>query len=703
MKNRLKNMIKKIIENIEDFFIKEKIYSMMVLVECLKMVLFYLCVNIFPDYVTPYITVTVVALLLSPMLYFKNKKTKIGIGLGITLLINILLVSNVIYFEYSNNFLSLFQISNAKYGKEIMNSLDSLIKIEQVFFFIDYIMYAVYYIFYALYKNKYCKKIFKIITKAKTFKEIIANIKKIFRKKTNVNKAKNISEKKENKLKNKKERQKKRGKYTKSPKGILCISLIGISGVIVSLTTPEELLKVKFWSKPTLIAQSTIFGYHYFDAISFFSKNKADYNDIDEIEEANTQINELVKKNTEVSKYIEVKNIAKDKNVILLQLEAIQNFIINKSIDGTEITPNLNKFFAENVHFTNMHAQGLGSTADSEHTVLNSLYPLENGSVYQFYAANRWYNILNEPKKSGYYTSFMHANNRGFWNRYNVYSKSVGVDVFEEKEQFEPLEELANHWLSDEKFYIKATDKLLSYKQPFLTNMVAVSSHYPFDITGIENENEKVKVNPGKYTGTLFGNYLRAANYADYAFGKFIEELKAKNLYDDTVIIVYGDHYAMNLEDPEMIDYMQSIGQPFNKIELKHNQTNVACGIKVPGISNMQIDNPVGKTDIKPTLFNMIGVEDKFSLGKDLFAKTDYTYISNYSIITSKYMYSDGIWYELETGAELDFTKLPEDEVKLLNNHVEAMKKEIAISESIIKKNLLADEAKVEQYYLNNK
>ncbi|MEG0221358.1 MAG: hypothetical protein RR702_03060, partial [Clostridia bacterium] len=129
MKNRLKNMIKKIIENIEDFFIKEKIYSMMVLVECLKMVLFYLCVNIFPDYVTPYITVTVVALLLSPMLYFKNKKTKIGIGLGITLLINILLVSNVIYFEYSNNFLSLFQISNAKYGKEIMNSLDSLIKI----------------------------------------------------------------------------------------------------------------------------------------------------------------------------------------------------------------------------------------------------------------------------------------------------------------------------------------------------------------------------------------------------------------------------------------------------------------------------------------------------------------------------------------------------------------------------------------------
>ena len=38
----------------------------------------------------------------------------------------------------------------------------------------------------------------------------------------------------------------------------------------------------------------------------------------------------------------------------------------------------------------------------------------------------------------------------------------------------------------------------------------------------------------GKYKGSYFGNYLEAVNYADYAFGEFIKQLKQEGLYEDT-------------------------------------------------------------------------------------------------------------------------------------------------------------------------
>ena len=56
----------------------------------------------------------------------------------------------------------------------------------------------------------------------------------------------------------------------------------------------------------------------------------------------------------------------KGKNIIILQLESIQEFVLHKTINGKEITPNLNKFLEENIEFSNMFIQSYSSTADSE-------------------------------------------------------------------------------------------------------------------------------------------------------------------------------------------------------------------------------------------------------------------------------------------------------------------------------------------------
>ena len=227
-----------------------------------------------------------------------------------------------------------------------------------------------------------------------------------------------------------------------------------------------------------------------------------------------------------------------------------------------------------------------------------------------------------------------------------------------------------------------------NYEGKFLVNIVASSSHIAFDLPGIENKEEKVTIDVGQdYKGDFFGNYLEAVNYADYAFGILIEELKNAGLYDDTVILVYGDHAGLQMYNFEMMDFIKEV-EPLNDIKTQINYSNVLCGLKIPGVDAMKIDKPVSKLDIKPTLTEICGIEDEFSLGTSMFSNKDFVGINNERIITDKYFYN-GDWYLIETGEMLDLNSLSEDVKEKLNYYKECLRKELDISLAINILNLL--------------
>ncbi|WDC83692.1 hypothetical protein PL321_14080 [Caloramator sp. mosi_1] len=81
----------------------------------------------------------------------------------------------------------------------------------------------------------------------------------------------------------------------------------------------------------------------------------------------------------------------KGKNLIVVQLEAFQGFLLNKKIDGIEITPNLNKLAKESLVFDNCFYQtAYGGTSDAEFLMNNSLLPIREGAVYYQYAGNNY-------------------------------------------------------------------------------------------------------------------------------------------------------------------------------------------------------------------------------------------------------------------------------------------------------------------------
>ncbi len=550
----------------------------------------------------------------------------------VDILLSIILFADNVYHTYSSSVLSVAQIMNLQYGEEIMDTLPMLIQAKEILYFLDILLIIVLL----------CTKVVKIQKKAKTNWKM---------------------------------------KLAKTTVGIIAIVLFLKIDVDFIEKTKEDP-----FNKDMQVKKSTIYGYHISDIENTINiKKQAKYTTKEVLLADYDKLKEEYDEKYGKTNY-DLQGIAKEKNVIILQLESIQNFVIHKEINGKEITPNLNKFINENIEISNMFMQSYSSTADSEFSTVTSLYPMENGMSYSRYYTNAYDDIFTMFDNAGYTTSYMHGNHGFFWNRENVY-KNFEVENIELKDSFADTSENIMGYLSDELLYTQAVEKLKGYDMPFVSYIVSASSHTSFSLDGLEDRS-KVSIDVGKYKDTFFGNYLESVNYADYAFGIFIDKLKEANLYDDTVILLFGDHNGMDMYNEEMLDFLQETELNLTDTDIKLNYIRVACGMKIPGIENIKIEKPVSKLDIKPTFAYLIDGDEGFSLGTNMFTRKDFICLNNERIVTSRY-YFDEKWYQIKNGAEIKLEELPQDERKLLEDYYEKMRKELDISISISINNLL--------------
>lgn len=560
---------------------------------------------------------------------FKNK-LRFALSFIVNIFFSILMFADNLYYNYSTSLISVSQVSNLQYSEQIATAIKDLLSISQILYFIDILIFIILLI------TKFIK----------------------------IEKIKELNWK---------------------PAIIYTTIMVAIfSSTIQNYVVEAQTCK---YNKKMQLEKGTLYTFHYLDVQSNINlKKTAKYTNKQDVLNAYDNLKSEYNNKYENDVY-NLYGIAKGKNVILLQLESFQNYILNKTINGKEITPNLNRFIDENIEISNMMSQSYSTTADSEHSVISSLYPLENGMAFAQYSNTKYDDIFGMYKNSDYYNIYMHGNDGAFWNRRNVY-KLLQVDELDFIESFDENSELINEWLSDETLYKQAVQKLSNAQTPFFANIVSASSHNAFDLPGLENKYDKVSIDVGKYKNTYFGDYLEAINYADYAFGIFIDELKASGLYDDTVIFVFGDHYGVQMYNEEMLEFIKENDHEYNNVETEINYVNVACGVKIPGVDKMKITKTVSKLDIKPTLSYICGLEDGISLGTNIFGNKDFACLYNGIIITDEYYYN-GDWYNRANGEKINIDNIDDNEREKLDYYINSMDQELTISNSIVLNNLL--------------
>ena len=375
-----------------------------------------------------------------------------------------------------------------------------------------------------------------------------------------------------------------------------------------------------------------LFNAQGYELYTYFNKSKDAPVQINQFDQS--VINQL--KQIEPISWPKYFGAASGKNVIVVQLESTESFLVGLTVNNQEITPNMNQLVKESMYFPHFYSQiGQGNTSDSEFITNTSIYPLQRGSVSNDYADIDYPSLPRLLKEKDYTSMTFHSNDVTFWNRDNLYP-SLGFDKYYDKEYYQD-EDIIGQWgSSDEILYKKALPILIDYQkndQKFYASLIALTNHHPYVLP----ENKKQIALPPQLKETTIGNYLTSANYQDYALGKFIKDLKATDLWRDSILIVFGDHYGiskvMKRQHKDILTLL--LGREHDVID----ELNVPMLIRVPGLKPQVIATIGGQIDILPTLANLLGIP----LGKQITFGQD---ILNYdqNLIGFRFYHYDGTY-----------------------------------------------------------
>ncbi|WP_368657960.1 LTA synthase family protein [Metabacillus halosaccharovorans] len=429
---------------------------------------------------------------------------------------------------------------------------------------------------------------------------------------------------------------------------VVCVVFMFNVG-LAELQRPQFL--TRSFDREILVKNIGIFNFHIYDGIvqSATTAQRA-LADSDELVEIQNYVNANEKEPSE-----EMFGIAKNRNVIFVSLESTQSFVLNETINGKEITPFLNDFLNESYNFENFyHQTEQGKTSDSEFIVANSLYPLGRGSVF-FTNSENEYNATPEILKDyGYYSATFHANNETFWNRDIMYDL-FEVDTFFDIDSYDITPENSFGWgLKDKEFFEQTVDLMKTLPQPFYSYSITLTNHFPFEL-----EEEDKLIDEYDSTSEIFNRYLQTVRYQDEALKRFVEKLKEENLYENSIIVLMGDHYGISENHNDAL--AQFLGKdeitPYDTIQLQR----VPFVIHIPGVTDQQpelISDISGQVDVKPTLLHLLGVDttDMIQFGQDLFSpeRKPFAVLRNGSFITEDYISVSTLCYDRESGEEIE-------------------------------------------------
>jgi len=399
---------------------------------------------------------------------------------------------------------------------------------------------------------------------------------------------------------------------------------------------------------------------------------------------------------TEVRDYLDNKfaepnedlfGVAEGKNVIKIHLESFQSFLIDYELNGEEVTPFINSIVNDQTedftYYENFfHQTEQGKTADAELIMDNSLYGLPQGAAFVTKSNNTYQAlpaILNQEQD--YTSAVLHGDGKSFWNRDEVY-KEFGVDYFFDEAFYNMTDEqVIGYGLKDKPFFKESMPLLetIDQEEPFYAHLISLTHHHPYLI-----DDEDATIEPAETGDGSVDRYFQTARYLDESLEQFFDDLKEAGLYDDSVIMIYGDHYGISdNHNRAMSEIMDEEITPYKNAELQR----VPFMLKVPDVDGKgTVEEYAGQVDVVPTMLHLLGIraDDYIQFGTDLLSEDHDETVAfrNGDFFTPEVSMIRDTFYDEETGEEIE----PTEELEAIQQDVQH---ELELSDRVLQGDLL--------------
>lgn len=295
----------------------------------------------------------------------------------------------------------------------------------------------------------------------------------------------------------------------------------------------------------------------------------------------------------------------KRSNLLIVFAESLESWVLEKKVDGKEITPCLNRLLKEKstLYAPNVLTQVKGGRSiDAQLMICSGLLPLMSGTYSSLYYDNTFYTLQKAMRGLKHSRSYLLTIDKvSTWNQGAV-ARSFGTDTIISYHDFKMTEAFGTHKrIGDASFFQQCREKIERGEvwkpgESVYMQFVTYSGHAPFKLP----DHLRTITFPASIPEKA-ADYMTTAHYTDKAIGDFVAYLKTLPQYKETIVVIVGDHEGLASYRQELV------GNPACRGLVSDKQLTPFIVLNSP--VEMRYDKFMGQIDIYPTLLNLMQLD----------------------------------------------------------------------------------------------
>lgn len=295
----------------------------------------------------------------------------------------------------------------------------------------------------------------------------------------------------------------------------------------------------------------------------------------------------------------------KRSNLLIVFAESLESWVLEKKVDGKEITPCLNRLLKEKstLYAPNVLTQVKGGRSiDAQLMICSGLLPLMSGTYSSLYYDNTFYTLQKAMRGLKHSRSYLLTIDKvSTWNQGAV-ARSFGTDTIISYHDFKMTEAFGTHKrIGDASFFQQCREKIERGEvwkpgESVYMQFVTYSGHAPFKLP----DHLRTITFPASIPEKA-ADYMTTAHYTDKAIGDFVAYLKTLPQYKETIVVIVGDHEGLASYRQELV------GNPACRELVSDKQLTPFIVLNSP--VGMRYDKFMGQIDIYPTLLNLMQLD----------------------------------------------------------------------------------------------